>query len=158
MQNRTFLVLLRPFFCEKLKLAPPMGKQPSSNVWISDFGRKISLNFVEDLFFFFFSFFGDHPILGGKNVWISDFGEDLFFFFFETTWFWAEKMFEFPRFPRNKLIQEQWKFGSRSFALFSRFQNSPPFPNPGYAPESILVERLMRLILINIMICGVVLG
>ena len=24
------------------------------NVWISDFGRKISLNFGEDLFFFFF--------------------------------------------------------------------------------------------------------
>ena len=56
------------------------------NVRISDFGRKISLNFGEDLFFFF----GDHMILGGKNVRISDFGrkislnfgEDLFFFFF----------------------------------------------------------------------------
>ena len=49
-------------------------------------GRKIALNFGEDLFFFF----GDHLILGEKNVWISDFGrkislnfgEDLFFFFF----------------------------------------------------------------------------
>ena len=37
------------------------------NVWISDFGRKISLNFGEDLFFFL-----------------------------ETTYFWAEKMFRFP--------------------------------------------------------------
>ena len=37
-----------------------------------------------------------------------------------------------------KLIQEQQKFGSRSIALFSLFQNSPPppFPNPGYAPGS----------------------
>ena len=38
------------------------------NVWISDFGRKISLNF----------------------------GEDLFFLFLETTWIWAKKTFEFP--------------------------------------------------------------
>ena len=44
------------------------------NVRISDFGRKITLNFGEDLFFFFF---GDHPILGGKNVQISDFGPNI---------------------------------------------------------------------------------
>ena len=43
------------------------------NVWISDFGRKISLNFGEDLPFFFF-----------------------FFFFLETTCFWAEKTFGIP--------------------------------------------------------------
>ena len=36
------------------------------------FGRKTSLNFGEDLFFFFF--FGDHLILGEKIVRISDFG------------------------------------------------------------------------------------
>ena len=36
------------------------------------FGRKITLNFGEDLFFF--SFFGDHLILGGKNDRSSDFG------------------------------------------------------------------------------------
>ena len=36
-------------------------------------GRKISLNFGEDLFFFF----GDHLILGEKNVWISDFGRKI---------------------------------------------------------------------------------
>ena len=29
MQNRTFLVVLRPIFCEKLKIAPPVEKQPS---------------------------------------------------------------------------------------------------------------------------------
>ena len=63
-----------------------IGNSPPSNVWICEIGRKISVNFGEDLFFFFW----DHLILGGKNVWISDFGrkitlnfsEDLFFFFF----------------------------------------------------------------------------
>ena len=76
------------------------------NVRISDFGRKISLNFGEDLFFF-----GDHLILGGKNLWISELSEK-FRLNFRTN--------------RVKVIQEQWKFGSRSFALFSLFQNSPP--------------------------------
>ena len=150
MQNRTFLVVLRPIFCEKLKIAPPIGKQlplkrldfrfrpknqsqfrwrsfffgdhlilSRKNVWISEFGRKISLNLGEVLFFFFF---GDHLILGGKNLWISELSEK-FRLNFRTN--------------RVKLIQEQWKFGSRSFALFSLFQNSPPpFPNPGYAPAS----------------------
>ena len=42
------------------------------NVWISDFGRKITLNFGEDLFFFFY-----HLNLGEKNVWISDFGRNI---------------------------------------------------------------------------------
>ena len=42
-------------------------------VWISDFGRKITLNFGEDLFFFFFE---EHLILGEKIVWISDFGQE----------------------------------------------------------------------------------
>ena len=58
------------------------------NVRIFDSGPKISLNFGEDLFFFF----GDHMLLGGKNVRIFDsgpkitlnFGEDLYFFL-ETT-------------------------------------------------------------------------
>ena len=113
------------------------------NVGILDFGRKITLNFGEDLFFFFF--------------------------FLEITWFWAEKTLEFRisaekslwslaktfvffffvdhlilggknlwisdlsetfrlkfRTNRLKLIQGQWKFESRSFAHFSLFQNSPP--------------------------------
>ena len=104
-----FLMLLRPIFCEKLKIAPPIGKQPPSNVWICEIGRKISLNFGEDLFFF--SFFGDYLILGGKNPWISaglriseitlKFGEDLFFFFLEITLFWEENTYDFPRFPRH---------------------------------------------------------
>ena len=76
MQNRTFLVLLMPIFCEKLKIAPPIGKQPPSNVWTSEFGRKISFNFSEDLFLFLF---------------------------LETTWFWVEKTFEF-RIPAEKSV------------------------------------------------------
>ena len=57
---------------------PPHQPKPNES------GRKITPNFGEDLFFFFF---GDHLILGEKNAWISDFGrkltlnfgEDLFF-------------------------------------------------------------------------------
>ena len=136
-----FFVLLRPIFCEKWKIAPPIRKEPprefwrrtffffgdhlilgGKNVWILDFGRKIPLNFGEDLFFFFFFFFGDQLLLGGKNRWISDHSET-FRLKFQTN--------------PLKLIQGQWKFESRSFAHFSLFQNSPPpFPNPGYAPES----------------------
>ena len=50
---------------------------------------------------FFFFFFWDHLILGGKNLWISDLGRKTvsisvkIFFFLENTWFWAEKTFEF---------------------------------------------------------------
>ena len=47
---------------------PPYEKSPPSNVWTCEIGRKIALNFEEDLFFFFF---------------------------LEITWFWAEKTFEF---------------------------------------------------------------
>ena len=44
------------------------------NVWISDFGRKITLDFGEDLFFFFF-FLETTWFWAKKNVWISDFGQ-----------------------------------------------------------------------------------
>ena len=69
------------------------------SVWISDFGRKIRLNFGEDLFFFWRSpVFGlkktsEFPILAEKFVPIS---VKTFFFFLEITCFWAEKTFEFP--------------------------------------------------------------
>ena len=61
--------------CEKLKIAPPMRKEPPlKRLNLRNFGRKIALNFGENLFFFFFFFFfGDHLILGGKNVRILDF-------------------------------------------------------------------------------------
>ena len=109
---------------------PPHQPEPN------DFGRKISLNFGEDLFFFFFwrppdfgrkkrlnfrfrsknqsqcrwrpFFFWTPPVVERKkrlNVRFRsknqfNFGEDLFFFFLETTWFWAEKIFEFLSFVR----------------------------------------------------------
>ena len=75
-------------------------------MWISDFGRKILLNFGEDLFFV------------------------------EITCFWAEKLFEFPISAENSVSisdkpcesdQEQWKFWSRSLTVVSLFQKSPPF-------------------------------
>ena len=187
MQNRTFLVLLRPIFCEKLKIDPPIGKQPPLKRLDFRIWPKNQSQFRSKPFFIFY-FFGDHLILGRKNVWISNFGrkislnygEDLCFIFilWRPPWFWAEKTFEFPisavksvsilvkafffffgdhlnlggknlwiselsekfrlnfRTNRVKLIQEQWKFGSRLFALFSLFQNSPP------PPFQILATRL----------------
>ena len=118
MQNRTFLLLFRPIFGEKLKTAPPKE--------IGCRSRKVDvLTRCEKVFEFpilaenqtqfrwrpFFFFFGDHLFLGGKNVWTSELSEK-FCLNFRTN--------------RVKLIQEQWKFGSRSFALFSLFQKSPP--------------------------------
>ena len=115
MQNRPFLVLLRPIFCEKIENSPPIGKQPplkrlnfriwpknqsqfrwrpfffgdhlilgGKNVWISDFGRKISPNFGEDLFFFF----GDHLILGEKNFEFLSFPTNFASIFGQTVWNW----------------------------------------------------------------------
>ena len=165
MQNRTFLLLFRPIFGEKLKTAPPKGNWvPKSwgrccdsvwkSVWIFDFGRKIRLNFGEDLFIYLF-FFGDHLFLGWKNVWISDFGRKFrwrpffFLFFFGDHLFlgwknvWISELSEkFPlnfRTNRVKLIQEQWKFGSRSCALFSLFQKSPPPFSKSWLRACILV-------------------
>ena len=149
-------MLLIPNFCEKLKIAPPIGKQPppqtfefpnsaEKSVSISaktflffwrppDFERKKALNFGfrpknqtqfrRRPFFFFL----DHLILGGKKLWISDFGrkirlnfgEDLSFFFFETTWFWEEKSFEFPSFPRNFVSI----FGQTVWFWFNNNENS----------------------------------
>ena len=106
MQNRFFLVVLRSIFSEKLKIAPPIGRQlPLKRLDFRVGPNNQSQNRWRPFFFFFF---GDHLILGEKKLWIWDFGrkfslkigEDLFFFL-ETTWFWAEKTFEFPRFQRN---------------------------------------------------------
>ena len=83
-----------------------------------NFGRKKPLNFGfrpknhSEFWRRPFFFFGDHPILGGKNLWIFELSET-FCLNFRTN--------------RLQLIQDQWKFESRSFAHFSLFQNSPPF-------------------------------
>ena len=82
----------------------------------------------------------------------SQFRRRPFFFFLETTWFWAEKNFEFPRFPRNFV----WIFGQTVWNWFKNNANSgqgrlhfshsfkiaPPFPNPGYAPAPTWTKSL----------------
>ena len=93
--------------------SPPIRKEPPLKRLNLRNWKKNRPEFWRRPFFFFF---GDHLILGGKNLWISE----TFRLKFRTN--------------RLKLIQGQWKFESRSFAHFSLFQNSPPFPNPGYAP------------------------
>ena len=55
---------------------PPHQSQPN------DFGRKITLNF----------------------------GEDLFFFFLETTWFWAKKTFKFEISAENSVSKSAKTF------------------------------------------------
>ena len=95
----------RPFFCFFFRRPPDFGRKKPLNF---GFRPKNQTQFRRRPFFFFS--LGDHLILGGKNLRISE----KFRLNFRTN--------------RVKLIQEQSKFGSRSFALFSLFQNStPPF-------------------------------
>ena len=150
MQNRTFLLLFRPIFGEKLKTAPEGNWVPKlwcrcrdsvwKSVWISDFGLKIRLNFGVDLFFFW------RPLVFGlKNClnfrfWPKNqtqFRWRPFFFF------WRPPVF----FPRNSVSN----FGQTMWNWFKNNENSgwiplhfshsfkkappPPFPNPGYAPD-----------------------
>ena len=148
-----------PIFGEKLKTAPSKGNWVPKlwstcrdlvrkSVGISDFGRKISLNFGEDLFFF-----GDHLFLGGKNVRISDsgrkiglnFGED--FFFWRSPVFGRKKRLNFRAFREisSQFLNKPCDSDSRrmkirikvvcSFFTLSK-KPPPPFPNPGYAPAA----------------------
>ena len=108
-------------------------------LWISDFGRKITLNFGEDLFFFFS---GDHLILGRKKLWISDFGrkitlnfgEDLFFFFFGDHLILGGKKLWISELSKTFKINENSSQGrlhtSHSFKI------APLFRNPAYATAS----------------------
>ena len=66
MQNRTFLVLLRPIFCEKLKIAPPIGKQPPLKRLNFRIWPKNLTKFRWRSFFFFF-FFWRPPHFGRKK-------------------------------------------------------------------------------------------
>ena len=95
MQNRTFLVLLRPIFGEKLKTAPPQRKLGDEVVkYMSWFGLKKRLNAISVKTFFFF--------------------------LLETICFWAEKTFEFPSFPRNS----HSVFGQTVWFWFKNNENS----------------------------------
>ena len=76
-------------------------------VSISDFGRKIRLNFGEELFFLRSS------VVGRKNRFNFRFPPK------NPSQFWINRL---------NLIRKQWKFGSRSFTVVSLFQTSPPPP------------------------------
>ena len=75
--------------------SPPHTKRaPPQTFELAKLGRKITLNFGEDLFFFFF---WRSPIFGRKKTFEfrpknhSEFWRRPFFFFLEITYFWAEK-------------------------------------------------------------------
>ena len=108
-------------FLRKMENSPPIRKQPPSNDWFCEIGRKISLDIGEDLFFFW-----DHLILGKKNLWISDFGRKI-------TQFWWRPFFFFwrpPNFGRKKALN------FRAFReISSQFSDKP----------SETVSRLMKI-------------
>ena len=120
MQNRTFLMLLRPIFCEKLKIAPPIEKQPplkrlNFRIWPknqSQFRRR-PFFFLETTWIWAEKTF-EFRISAEKSVSIS---AKTFFFVLETTWFWAEKTFEFPR-------NFVWIFGQTVWNWFKNNENS----------------------------------
>ena len=137
MQNRTFLVVLRPNFGEKLKIAPTHWKTAPPQTYEYPIWAEKSLSKSVKTFFFFF--FGDHLILGGKNLLISDFGrkislkicENLFFFFFlENIWFSAEKTFEYASFF-GQIVWNWFKFNENSsqgrLHTSDSFKIAPPF-------------------------------
>ena len=107
MQNRTFLVLLRPICCEKLKIAPPHRKTAPPQTFEFRISAEKSDPISAKTFFFFF-FFGDHLILGGKNLRISKHSEE-FRLNFRTN--------------RVKLIQGRLHF-SHSFKIAPPFSKS----------------------------------
>ena len=108
MQNCTFLVLLRPIFTQKTK-------KPPSKRFGSRSSEVVAAIRPEEPF--------KSVISAEKSDSIS-----VKTFSSEITCFWAKNCLN--------LIQEQWKFGSRSLTVVSTFQKSPPplLRNPGYAP------------------------
>ena len=125
-------------FCSKNENSPPkeIGEpklwrscrhSTGRTVWICDFGRKIRLNFGEDLFFCFF--FGDHLILGGKSVSISDFGREIRLNFSEDLFFGDHLFLEIIWFKINENL------GQGCLQLSQPSKKAPtPSRNPGYAP------------------------
>ena len=135
MHNRMFFVLLRPIFCGKWKIAPPIRKEPPLIRLNLRNWKKNRPEFWRRPFFFLeiTQFWAEKTfefwISAEKSLWIL---AKTFFFFF---WRSRKKLsisdlsetFHLKfRTNRLKLIQGQWKFESRSFAHFSLFQNSPP--------------------------------
>ena len=153
MQNRTFLVLFRPIFGEKLKTAHPKGNWvPKSwsrcrdsvwkNGWIFDFGRKISLNFGEDLFFFIF---WRPPVFGLKKRLNFRFGPKSrpqfrwrpFFIFLRPPVFGRKKRLNFRAFREipSQFSDKPCETDSRTMKIrvkvvctFLTFSKKPPPP------------------------------
>ena len=105
MQNRTFLVLLRPIFCEKLKIAPHRKTAPPQTYEFPISAEKSVSISVKTFFFFWRS-----PVFGRKKHLnfqfrlknqSQKFGEDLFFIFIL---FWRS-----PVFSRKKRLNF-WAF------------------------------------------------
>ena len=159
MQNRTFLVLLRPIFCEKLKIAPPHRKTaPPQTFGFPNLAEKKPKNFGEDLFFLFYFLLEntwfwaektfEFPISAEKSVSISvKTFCFIFVFFLETTWFWAENTFEFPSFPRNfvsilgQTVWNRFKNNENSGQVRLHFSHSFKIAPPLF---QILATRLLK--------------
>ena len=141
MQNRTFLVLLRPIFWEKLKIAPPHRKTaPPQTFEFPNLAEKsVSISVKTFIFFWRPPYFGRKKALnfGFRPKNQSQFRWRPFLFFLETTIFWAEKTFEFPSFPRNFVSifgQTVWKWfknnensGQGRLHFSHTFKLAPPF-------------------------------
>ena len=117
MQNRTFLVLLRPIFCEKLKIAPlPKENSPPKTF--------------------------EFPNLAEKSVSISV--KTFFFFFWRPPDFGLKKRLNFRAFrdipsqfsdkpcETDSRTMKIWVKVVSTFLTLSK-KSPPPFPNPGYA-------------------------
>ena len=100
MQNRTFFLLFRPIFGEKLKTAPL--KEIGCRSRVVDVVIRCEKAF-------------EFPIIAEKSVSIL---VKTFFFVLETICFWAEKTFEFPILRLN--------FGEDLFLFFFFFFWRPP--------------------------------
>ena len=147
MQNRTFLEVLRPSFAQKMKTAPPKGFgcrswegvaviRPEEPFEFPISAEKSVSILVKTFFFIFYFIFWRSPVFGPKNRSNFRFRPK------NSSQFWINRL---------NLIQEQWKFGSKSLTMVSLFQKSPPpFRNPGYAP---VTQRLLcSIVSIRVMI------
>ena len=102
MQNRTFLVLLRPIFCEKLKIAPPTHRRtaPPQTFEFPNLAEKSVSISMKSFFFFFWRppDFGrkktfEFRISAEKSVSISV--KTFFFFFWRPPHFGRKKPLNF---------------------------------------------------------------
>ena len=130
-------MLLRPIFCEKLKIAPHRKTAPPQTFEFPNLAEKSVSISVKTSFFVW-----RPPDLGGRNLRISDFGRKISLnfgkdlFFLETTWFWAEETFEF-RISAEKSVS----ISAKTFFFLFFFWRLPDFGrkkplNFGFRPKN----------------------